>query len=182
MSSARLDCCLSNSASVVQPALTLGGRALTKPCVVFKRLEISKRITNIHIKSLGKLLIVSPSVTDTIGSSQDAPTLTIMSHPAHYLPPLPLPSGLSSAYIDCTASVGLTFHIIETGNTRTNSLPDKPLILLLHGFPELAFSWRKIMPELATYGGGHHVVAVDQRGYGRTTGWDNSSFDKVHLE
>jgi len=40
----------------------------------------------------------------------------------------------------------------------------------LHGFPELAFSWRKVMPVLAA--AGYHVIAPDQRGYGRTTGWD----------
>ena len=48
----------------------------------------------------------------------------------------------------------------------------RPLILLLHGFPELAYSWRKIMGPLAA--AGYHVVAPDQRGYGRTTGWDGA--------
>src|SRR4029079_1251131 len=48
----------------------------------------------------------------------------------------------------------------------------RPCVLLLHGFPELAFSWRKVMPVLA--GGGYHVIAPDQRAYGRTTGWDPS--------
>jgi pimeloyl-ACP methyl ester carboxylesterase len=43
-------------------------------------------------------------------------------------------------------------------------------VLLLHGFPELAYSWRKVMLPLAA--AGFHVVAPDQRGYGRTTGWD----------
>src|ERR1019366_917099 len=43
-------------------------------------------------------------------------------------------------------------------------------VLLLHGFPELAYSWRKVMPALAA--AGYHVIAPDQRGYGRTTGWD----------
>jgi pimeloyl-ACP methyl ester carboxylesterase len=38
------------------------------------------------------------------------------------------------------------------------------------GFPELAYSRRKIMVPLAT--AGFHVLAPDQRGYGRTTGWD----------
>ena len=42
------------------------------------------------------------------------------------------------------------------------------------GFPELAYSWRKVMPALAATG--YHVVAPDQRGYGRTTGWD-AAFD-----
>ena len=47
----------------------------------------------------------------------------------------------------------------------------RPCLLLLHGFPELAYSWRKIMLPLAA--AGFHVVAPDQRGYGRTTGWDS---------
>jgi len=47
-------------------------------------------------------------------------------------------------------------------------------VLLLHGFPELAFSWRKAMPPLAE--AGYHVIAPDQRGYGRTIGW-SSDFD-----
>ena len=39
-------------------------------------------------------------------------------------------------------------------------------MLLLHGFPELAYSWRKVMLPLAE--AGYYVVAPDQRGYGRT--------------
>jgi pimeloyl-ACP methyl ester carboxylesterase len=42
-------------------------------------------------------------------------------------------------------------------------------VLLLHGFPELAYSWRRILPALAA--AGVHAVAPDQRGYGRTAGW-----------
>jgi pimeloyl-ACP methyl ester carboxylesterase len=42
-------------------------------------------------------------------------------------------------------------------------------VLLLHGFPELAYSWRNVMLPLAD--AGFHVLAPDQRGYGRTTGW-----------
>jgi len=48
--------------------------------------------------------------------------------------------------------------------------PGRPCVLLLHGFPELAYSWRKVMPRLAA--SGYHVVAPDQRGYGQTRGWD----------
>ena len=59
---------------------------------------------------------------------------------------------------------GLRMHVLEAGT------PGRPCVLLLHGFPELAYSWRKVMPALAD--AGYHVVAPDQRGYGRTTGWD----------
>ena len=61
---------------------------------------------------------------------------------------------------------GLTMHILEAGFESAG----RPLLLLLHGFPELAYSWRKLMTPLAA--AGFHVVAPDQRGYGRTTGWD----------
>ena len=47
----------------------------------------------------------------------------------------------------------------------------RPVLLLLHGFPELAFSWRKVMPALAEQG--FYVLAPDQRGYGHTTGWQD---------
>ena len=61
---------------------------------------------------------------------------------------------------------GLTMHVLEAGD------PNRPCVLLLHGFPELAFSWRRVMPGLAA--AGYYVVAPDQRGYGRTTGADTS--------
>ena len=57
-------------------------------------------------------------------------------------------------------------HVLEAGYETKG----RPCVLLLHGFPELAYSWRKVMPALAA--AGYHVIAPDQRGYGRTTGWD----------
>src|ERR1700682_3273072 len=63
---------------------------------------------------------------------------------------------------------GLTVHMLEAGYET----PGRPAVLLLHGFPELAYSWRKVMLPLAA--AGYHVIAPDQRGYGRTTGWDDS--------
>lgn len=87
------------------------------------------------------------------------------------LRPLPLPAGLQERQVTSSAS-DLSYHIIESGSKGN------PLIILLHGFPELAYSWRKVMPALAT---GFYVVAFDQRGYGRTTGWDTSSFECADL-
>ena len=63
---------------------------------------------------------------------------------------------------------GLTVHMLEAGYETAG----RPAVLLLHGFPELAYSWRKVMLPLAA--AGYHVIAPDQRGYGRTTGWDDS--------
>lgn len=76
----------------------------------------------------------------------------------------PLAAGIRSRFVD--NHNGLTMHVLEAGFER----PGRPCVLLLHGFPELAYSWRKIMLPLAE--AGFHVIAPDQRGYGRTTGWD----------
>ena len=75
-----------------------------------------------------------------------------------------LPAGIRSRFIDGVN--GLSMHVLEAGFQGSG----RPMVLLLHGFPELAYSWRKVMPALAE--AGFHVVAPDQRGYGRTTGWD----------
>ncbi len=80
------------------------------------------------------------------------------------LPDVPLPSTIRSRYVDNIN--GLRMHVLEAGFETSG----RPCLLLLHGFPELAFSWRKVMPVLAS--AGYHVIAPDQRGYGRTTGWD----------
>jgi pimeloyl-ACP methyl ester carboxylesterase len=84
------------------------------------------------------------------------------------LPAIPLPSGIRSRFVD--GINGLSMHVLEAGFENRG----RPCVLLLHGFPELAFSWRKVMPALAD--AGYHVIAPDQRGYGRTTGW-NADYD-----
>lgn len=81
---------------------------------------------------------------------------------------IPLPSSIRSRVIDNIN--GLAMHVLEAGFETKG----RPCLLLLHGFPELAFSWRKVMPELAA--AGYHVIAPDQRGYGRTSGW-NPDYD-----
>ena len=77
---------------------------------------------------------------------------------------IPLARGIRSRFVD--GINGLRMHVLEAGFESG----DRPCLLLLHGFPELAYSWRKVMPALAD--AGYHVIAPDQRGYGRTTGWD----------
>jgi pimeloyl-ACP methyl ester carboxylesterase len=73
-----------------------------------------------------------------------------------------LPPGIRSRLIDGVN--GLAMHVLEAGE------PGRPALLLLHGFPELAYSCRRLLPLLAE--AGYHAIAPDQRGYGRTTGWD----------
>jgi pimeloyl-ACP methyl ester carboxylesterase len=76
----------------------------------------------------------------------------------------PLPTGIRSRFVD--GINGLRMHLLEAGFAQRG----RPCLLLLHGFPELAYSWRKVMLPLAE--AGYHVIAPDQRGYGLTTGWD----------
>jgi pimeloyl-ACP methyl ester carboxylesterase len=73
-----------------------------------------------------------------------------------------LPGGVRSRFLDDVN--GLRVHVLEAGQAAN------PCVLLLHGFPELAYSWRNVMPGLAD--AGFHVVAPDMRGYRRTTGGD----------
>lgn len=76
-----------------------------------------------------------------------------------------LPAGVRSRMVE--SGTGLNMHVLEAGF----ELKNRPCLVLLHGFPELAYSWRKVMPPLAA--AGFHVVAPDQRGYGRTSGSDD---------
>ena len=88
------------------------------------------------------------------------------------LPDIPLPASIRSRYVENIN--GLRMHVLEAGFETKG----RPRLLLLHGFPELAFSWRKVMPQLAE--AGYHVIAPDQRGYGRTTGWDDNYDGDLH--
>jgi len=54
-------------------------------------------------------------------------------------------------------------HVLEAGYETKG----RPAVLLLHGYPELAWSWRKILPVLGA--AGYHAIAPDHRGYGRTS-------------
>src|SRR5262245_744881 len=77
-----------------------------------------------------------------------------------------LPEGIRSRLLP--NGNGLLMHVLEAGYAE----PGRPCLLLLHGFPELAYSWRKLMLPLAA--AGFYVLAPDQRGYGGSTGWDGA--------
>jgi pimeloyl-ACP methyl ester carboxylesterase len=60
-------------------------------------------------------------------------------------------------------------HFVDTNGMRMAVYEQGrgPAVVFLHGFPELAFSWRHQLPALAD--AGFRAIAPDQRGYGRTT-------------
>ena len=57
------------------------------------------------------------------------------------------------------AANGQRIHLVEAG--------EGPLVLFVHGFPELWYSWRHQLTALAE--AGYRAAAVDQRGYGRSS-------------
>lgn len=61
---------------------------------------------------------------------------------------------LKEGYVNAN---GIRFHYMTAGKG--------PLVLLLHGFPQFWYTWRKIIPELAN---DYQVVALDMRGYNKT--------------
>lgn len=72
--------------------------------------------------------------------------------------PLPLAAqttGVTHRFVQVN---GIRMHIAEQGKG--------PLVLLLHGFPELWYSSRHLLPALAA--AGYHAVAPDMRGFGQT--------------
>jgi pimeloyl-ACP methyl ester carboxylesterase len=95
------------------------------------------------------------------------------------LNPLPLHTKIRSRYLPDIN--GLHMHVLEAGHET----PGRPSLLLLHGFPEIAYSWRKLILPLSE--AGFHIIAPDLRGCGRTTGWqadavaDPSEFNFLNL-
>src|SRR3569832_511541 len=82
-----------------------------------------------------------------------------------------LPPGVRSRLVD--NNYGCSMLVLEAGHET----PGRPCVVLLHGFPEIAFSWRRQLPFLAA--AGYHVIASDQRGYGRSSGADVRYDDDV---
>ena len=74
-------------------------------------------------------------------------------------------------------SVDITEHTLRTERHTTGYLAagpvDGPLIIFVHGWPELSISWRHQLPVLA--GLGFRCVAPDMRGYGRSSTYDETA-------
>jgi pimeloyl-ACP methyl ester carboxylesterase len=67
---------------------------------------------------------------------------------------------------------GVQLRVVEAGDR------DAPTVILAHGFPELAYSWRHQIPALAE--AGYHVLAPDQRGYGGSSVPDAIEAYNIH--
>ena len=132
-------------------------------------LDRASNITTTVQLSRRKLL----AATSSIGALALAPKVSALAAAGDAdqrdLPPYgngTLPAGVRARLVPNVN--GLTVNMLEAGFET----PGRPLVLLLHGFPNLAYSWRKVMP--ASAAAGYYAVAPDCRGFGRTAGWDNS--------
>ncbi|HZC52929.1 MAG TPA: alpha/beta hydrolase [Mycobacterium sp.] len=67
---------------------------------------------------------------------------------------------------------GVQLRVVEAGDRGA------PTVVLAHGFPELAYSWRHQIPALAE--AGYHVLAPDQRGYGGSSAPDAIEAYNIH--
>jgi len=67
---------------------------------------------------------------------------------------------------------GVQLRVVEAGERGA------PAVILAHGFPELAYSWRHQIPVLAE--AGYHVLAPDQRGYGGSSRPDAIEAYDIH--
>src|SRR5262249_7665459 len=94
-------------------------------------------------------------------TTQQPPTLTPLDQAV-------LPRGIRARFVDNVN--GIRMHVLEAGTPGAGAGGAGRAVLLVHGFPELAYSWRKVMLPLAA--AGFHVIAPDLRGYGRSGATD----------
>jgi len=125
----------------------------------YSRRDILMTLPSIGLASLGATALSSR----TVHAQPTGSDVELAPYPSAWLP-----EGVRSRFADDIN--GLRIHVLEAGYES----PNRPALLLLHGFPELAYSWRNVMVPLAE--AGYHVIAPDVRGYGRTTGW-SSDYD-----
>ena len=84
------------------------------------------------------------------------------------------PLGIAGTTERTVTTNGVDLHVLDAGPA------DGHVVVLAHGFPELAYSWRHQIPALAE--AGYRVLAPDQRGYGRSSRPDEiTDYDIVHL-
>ncbi|TDD62193.1 alpha/beta hydrolase [Kribbella antibiotica] len=70
---------------------------------------------------------------------------------------------------------GVELEVFEAGRQNAGKL-----VVLCHGWPDLAFTWRYQVPALVA--AGYHVIAPNQRGYGGSSRPDEvAAYDVAHL-
>ncbi len=79
--------------------------------------------------------------------------------------------------------MSITEHTIKTQRHTTSYLAagpeDGPLVIFVHGWPELSISWRHQLPTLAALG--FRAIASDMRGYGRSSVYPHSDYAQEQI-
>ncbi|HKU99264.1 MAG TPA: alpha/beta hydrolase, partial [Vineibacter sp.] len=120
------------------------------------------------MKRFVPLIIVATMLTmmmaSTPAAAQDAP--------APLVARAGLPDGFDQRFAHAYADAnGVRLHYVIGGPA------DGPMVVLLHGWPQTWYTWRRVMPPLAD--AGYRVVAVDYRGAGESekpaSGYDKAT-------
>ncbi len=86
--------------------------------------------------------------------------------------PLGSPSGGTGVRESLVSANGITLHVMEQGRGEP--------VLFVHGFPDTARTWQRQMAAVAA--AGYHAIAVDMRGYGRSSApADTDQYTPLHL-
>ena len=111
--------------------------------------EYSRRHVLLALPSLGLASLGAASVAPReLYAQPTGPGIELEPFPSAWLP-----DGVRSRFVNNIN--GLRVHVLEAGYQT----PNRSALLLLHGFPELAYSWRNVMVPLAE--AGYHVIAPD---------------------
>jgi pimeloyl-ACP methyl ester carboxylesterase len=124
----------------------------------------SARVTRRSLLQAAGLLFAQSSMASRLTTGSDAvegaPSPVIPRNEHVEYGQETLHAGIRSRYVD--NNNGVKMHVLEAGS----EVAGRPCIVCLHGFPELAYTWRHQMLPLAK--AGFHVIAPDLRGYGRS--------------
>jgi pimeloyl-ACP methyl ester carboxylesterase len=115
------------------------------------------RLTRRHLLQCAGSMLACPVLAPTVAG---AAALTESKNSQVLYGQDTLSLGIRSRLVD--NNNGVIMHILEAGYEA----PRQPCVVLVHGFPELAYTWRHQLLPLAQ--AGFHVIAPDLRGYGRS--------------
>lgn len=106
--------------------------------------------------ALGITCIKVDNPTEAVKKLQELVGIQLFANeiPKHIYPPPVGPNDIPHAVANLKS--GINIHYVEMG--------EGPVVILVHGFPDLWYSWRHQIPALAS--SGYRVIAIDQRGFG----------------
>ncbi len=118
-----------------------------------------KTRAGLHLMAIAAALISAGGVLSAL--AQQLPEADEIDSAVTSTVPTGLPAGFQGKFHDGFAQAnGVRLHYVIGG-------PDNaPLLVLLHGWPQTWYTWRKVMPSLAQ--AGFRVVAIDYRGAGES--------------